>query len=378
MSFMPINSDNMALANILRGVQGGVRNPTYGPPSNQAVMYGAGANDPYMAQQAADPIGAANTALGQFGLSLPQNPNPFILFNNNPGSFAQNHPRIAGGLDNAAGVLANMGPTSMSAGDNISNVARGLMGNRAMHQQYLQQQYQAPFQLASQIGGLQSVNDQHAAQVANQNHINAITAGLPQAQADAHTLATAHASYFSNIGSARQTAADAAAYKADPAGYMVEKENERRTALGGDPMDADAEATFRKSVNSNIAQTAVAQAAGKSATKAVVPGKAPGAVKIDPALKMQHDDAQKDLDRAQKALDEHIKLKTGSYERNGGDAKRNQLTQAVAKAREALSTAQGNVSDAGGAAHSIMRGGKKSAAPTTKQPQWNMQTGRYE
>jgi hypothetical protein len=360
----------MALANILRGVQGGqVRNPAYGPPGNQAVMYGAGANDPYMAQQAANPNGPANTALGQFGLSLPQNPNPFILFNNNPGGFAQNHPRVAGALDNAAGVLANMGPTSMSAGDNISNVARGLMGNRAMHQQYLMQQYQAPFQLASQIAGLQQAEDVHATAASSKAHIDAITAGLPEAQRDAHVIAGAHAAYWKDVGAAQGDRAEALKYKNDPTLSQIESENRFRVVNGLEEYTPEETQQRREALTKSMA---IAAAAGKKDVKKATPGKASGTYKIDPRDKQAHDDALKTLAASQKELSDRTKMKTGEAARAEALKPTAQIQAEIAAKQAALTDIQTKIQKG----NSPMAG--PSQKPPVKQPQWNMQTGRYE
>jgi hypothetical protein len=114
-----------------------------------------------------------NSYLGRFGTSLPSHIDPNILFGNAaPGSFADRHQRIAGALDNATGVLANMGPPGATVGENISNVARGLMGNKVAHQQNAMAQVMAPFGMANQINNLQQGIDAHNLSKAHQLYFN--------------------------------------------------------------------------------------------------------------------------------------------------------------------------------------------------------------
>lgn len=47
-----------------------------------------------------------------------------------------------------------MGPTSESAGDNISNVARGLMAIPQEHRAFMMQQLMAPFSIANNLSEL--------------------------------------------------------------------------------------------------------------------------------------------------------------------------------------------------------------------------------
>lgn len=71
---------------------------------------------------------------------------PYALVN--PNSFlAQRAPGIAGHLDNAFLTLANMGPTGDTAGENISNVMRGMMGARQFNQERAMQAAMLPMQM---------------------------------------------------------------------------------------------------------------------------------------------------------------------------------------------------------------------------------------
>lgn len=67
-----------------------------------------------------------NALLQHFGgFQVPQDQQPQGMFENMPW-LNKRSPGLATGLDNALIALSNMGPTGPTAGDNISNVARGL------------------------------------------------------------------------------------------------------------------------------------------------------------------------------------------------------------------------------------------------------------
>jgi hypothetical protein len=95
-----------------------------------------------------------NQLLKPYGVSMPssyQQPGPF---ENMPG-FNSGHPGLSRGLDNAFIALAGMGPTGRTAGENISNVARGVLGIGSYRRQYQAEQAMMPLQFAKEIGGLQ-------------------------------------------------------------------------------------------------------------------------------------------------------------------------------------------------------------------------------
>jgi len=61
---------------------------------------------------------------------------------------ARNHPGLAGHLDNMLLTLGSMGPTGATAGENISNVARGLTGAQQWHRQNMLQASMLPYEMA--------------------------------------------------------------------------------------------------------------------------------------------------------------------------------------------------------------------------------------
>lgn len=95
-----------------------------------------------------------NQLLQPYGVQMPsqyQQPGPF---ENMPG-FAGKHPGLSRGLDNALIAVANMGPTGRTAGENISNAARGVLSVGPYRRQFAAEQAQMPFAFAKEIGGLQ-------------------------------------------------------------------------------------------------------------------------------------------------------------------------------------------------------------------------------
>jgi hypothetical protein len=90
-----------------------------------------------------------NALLQHFGgLGVQPDYKPQGLFENMPW-LSKRSPALAGGLDNALIALSNMGPTGSTAGENISNVARGVSSigpTRRMQQM-------APTMMALQMAG---------------------------------------------------------------------------------------------------------------------------------------------------------------------------------------------------------------------------------
>jgi hypothetical protein len=96
---------------------------------------------------------AINALLQQFGgINVPA-PQQTGLFENT--GWGGRHPALSGGLDNALIALGNMGPTGPTAGDNISNVARGLQSIGPTRQMQRLAPVMAALQMAQGVAGLQ-------------------------------------------------------------------------------------------------------------------------------------------------------------------------------------------------------------------------------
>lgn len=121
-------------------MQGGGGTPPIDPEALNAVLKAYGVQMPSRLQ----PPGPLE-AMGQNGSALP-----------GVGGFMARHPGIATAGDNALIALGNMGPTSQSAGDNISNVARAVLGVQPYRRQQEAQQFEAPLAAAKEVGGLQT------------------------------------------------------------------------------------------------------------------------------------------------------------------------------------------------------------------------------
>ena len=108
-----------------------------------AMSAGAPDLDPQVAQM-----------LQTFGVGMPQQTQQPGPFENMQGMDAA-HPALAKGLDNALIATSLMGPTGATAGENISNVARGVLGVGNYRRQFAAQQAMLPFQYADAMGKLQ-------------------------------------------------------------------------------------------------------------------------------------------------------------------------------------------------------------------------------
>jgi len=99
----------------------------------------------------------ANAALAPYGLQLPTHTNPFLFFNDQQkdGSptWAGNHPKVAKAIEGA--MIGATTPGGETIGENISNVARTVLGIPGMYRDNQAQQMMAPFGMAQQIGKLQ-------------------------------------------------------------------------------------------------------------------------------------------------------------------------------------------------------------------------------
>lgn len=112
---------------------------------------------PDLGVQADDPEyqAAAGKLLSPYGLHPldPQAANPFVMFQNQ--GFAANHPGIAHAIEGGVmGAATTQGANTW--GEGISNVAKSLLSVPQMRQQMLNRQYQAPFEQAEQMQGLQN------------------------------------------------------------------------------------------------------------------------------------------------------------------------------------------------------------------------------
>lgn len=95
--------------------------------------------------------------LGQFGVSTEDTHPDGHLFIHNPEAF-QNHPVIAGMLENGLSGLAAYQGTGRDTAETVGNIARSVLGADAMHAAQYNSQVQAPFQAAAQIAGLQKAS----------------------------------------------------------------------------------------------------------------------------------------------------------------------------------------------------------------------------
>lgn len=150
------------------------------PPSRQESPMNFAQGGPDYAQQAGDPAyqAAASQLLAPYGLHPldPAAANPFVMFPNS--GFAPNHPGLAHAIEGGVlGAATTQG--SDTWGEGISNVAQSLLRVPQLRNQMLGQQFQAPFQQASQMQGLknqqlqgqslQTMMDYHRAQI---DHLN--------------------------------------------------------------------------------------------------------------------------------------------------------------------------------------------------------------
>lgn len=100
--------------------------------------------------------GGVNDILQGTGVSIPDQSQlkPLGPFENM--SAMSGHPGLARGMDNAMIALAGMGPTGATAGENIGNVARGVMGIQPQRTAYMWQQLEAPLNYAKEVGGIEA------------------------------------------------------------------------------------------------------------------------------------------------------------------------------------------------------------------------------
>lgn len=153
-----------APANYLEARQpqfGFARRPYYaqrGYGGHQGVVAPFYPNNPAIPQYDPDTI---NRVLGQYGTQLPDQIQPNVFFQ---GGAFDRHPRIASVLDAITRTVANIQPSS-TVGEGISNVARGLLGGKAMQDQYIAQQVQAPLTMAKQVSDLQDAEAQRRMQI---------------------------------------------------------------------------------------------------------------------------------------------------------------------------------------------------------------------
>jgi hypothetical protein len=124
-------------------------NPLTFSPSNQTGDYSQFTFDPAARAQA--------EAAGIHPLD-PSQVNPWAVLPNN--QFFQNHQRLGRGIEGAIFGAAST-QSGDTIGENISNVARGLIQGPMMRNQIYQQQFQAPFQRQQMMEQLQEQKDKH-------------------------------------------------------------------------------------------------------------------------------------------------------------------------------------------------------------------------
>lgn len=95
-----------------------------------------------------------NAALQPYGVSMPESYSAPGPAENT--SWGQQHSRLSRGIDNALIAVGGMGPGGPTAGENISNAVRGVMGVEPFRRQYMSEQAMLPFQYAKEVGGLQA------------------------------------------------------------------------------------------------------------------------------------------------------------------------------------------------------------------------------
>lgn len=159
-----INPERVADSMVMRSA---IRQGMYGPGARptgagrMARIMGGAAGMPQLGggldpSSVTDP-GVANDALSQYGMQLPTHTNPFLFFKdqNQDGSstWAGNHPRVAKAIEGA--MIGATTPGGATIGENISNVAKTVLGIPGMYRQNQAAQMQAPFDAAKQIAGLQ-------------------------------------------------------------------------------------------------------------------------------------------------------------------------------------------------------------------------------
>ena len=91
--------------------------------------------------------------LAPYGISLP---NQLAQPGFEGTGWGQNHPGLSRGIDNALIAVGNMGPTGATAGENISNAARGIMSVGPYRRAYANQQMMLPLEMAKAVGGLRT------------------------------------------------------------------------------------------------------------------------------------------------------------------------------------------------------------------------------
>jgi len=122
-----------------------------------------------------------HNALAPYRLGIPEHLDQNLMLPE-PGSnnFFGRHPTISRAIENAFIGVAGMGPTSMSAGDNISNVAHSVLNIPEVRKEHMTSQLMAPFQAAGMISNLQgmrSKQDLEEAQAAEARGKGAYYAG---------------------------------------------------------------------------------------------------------------------------------------------------------------------------------------------------------
>jgi len=161
-----------------------LRQGLYGPGTHArggkiAQMVGQAAGMPSVgggmdSSSVVDPS-VANSALQPYGLQLPTHTNPFLFFRdqNADGSptWAGNHPKIAKAIEGA--MIGATTPGGETIGENISNVARTVLGIPGLYKQSQAAQMEAPFDMARQINALQMDHVNMEEKLAQAYHLRA-------------------------------------------------------------------------------------------------------------------------------------------------------------------------------------------------------------
>lgn len=281
---------NQYAGNVLRrgAIYGSMREPRTNarpPRGTLAPMPGAGAGYQF------DPnaIDAANTALQSVDprLSEPTQINPFLFFQaqhpDGSPTWAGHHPGMARAIEGA--MIGATTPPGNTTGENISNVARTLLSMPGMYRANAAAQMEAPFETAGQILGLRhseaQINQEQAQTEYYRAHATAL--GLKP-------TATPHL-YFNNDGEAISWDPQSGAFTKHP--ELNGSPKQPGTTRDYDSRDYINHLNFERQANGQPPMNAQEEL---DAVHRFVGSKAkPTAPRIDPKIKLQVDQADKDI-----------------------------------------------------------------------------------
>jgi len=98
-------------------------------------------------------VDSVSSLLRGYGIQFPEH-----LDDRGPvekGWLGRGHPGLARGLDNALIAVGSMGPSSLSAGDNISNAVRGVLNIQPYRVGLQQEQLKIPLEMTKAVGEMQ-------------------------------------------------------------------------------------------------------------------------------------------------------------------------------------------------------------------------------